>query len=224
MDRRLELRSRELIERCEAIRHVDSLQPEFSMLNREHAATGRLVRRRMAPGSSATARSPSGSSRVRSAPDTVFPPGDWRTPSDEPEDPDEVDLFSPDRFPAALEAVAAISTDRRAGRRHDGAARAGVERGPARGDVGDRRQPEPRSRAQQRGRGRRRARRGDPGRARCLAGRRRFLVPAGVSTPAALDLADAPDRPRRGASASPGARRRSGSSACGGTAGGPGAA
>ena len=28
-----------LIERCEAIRHVDSLQPEFSMLNLETTAT-----------------------------------------------------------------------------------------------------------------------------------------------------------------------------------------
>ena len=42
---------------------------------------------------------------MRSRADTVFPPGDWRTAGDEPEDPDEVDLFAPDRLPAALEVV-----------------------------------------------------------------------------------------------------------------------
>ena len=100
--------SRELIARCETIRHVDSLQPEFSMLNREHAAT---VAWCATNGTGVVSYGPLAFGLLTGAigPDTVFPPGDWRTPSDEPEDPDEVDLFSPDRFPAALEAVAAIS-------------------------------------------------------------------------------------------------------------------
>ena len=100
--------SREQIPRCETIRHVDSLQPEFSMLNREHAAT---VAWCATNGTGVVSYGPLAFGLLTGAigPDTVFPPGDWRTPSDEPEDPDEVDLFSPDRFPAALEAVAAIS-------------------------------------------------------------------------------------------------------------------
>ena len=46
-----------LLERCEALRHVDSLQPPFSMIKREIAgAAASLVRKRTAPASSATAR------------------------------------------------------------------------------------------------------------------------------------------------------------------------
>jgi aryl-alcohol dehydrogenase-like predicted oxidoreductase len=100
--------SRELIERCEAIRHVDSLQPEFSMLNREHAAT---VAWCGTNGTGVVSYGPLAFGLLTGAigPDTVFPPGDWRASGDEPDDPDEVNLFSPDRFPAALEAVAAIA-------------------------------------------------------------------------------------------------------------------
>jgi len=100
--------SRELIERCEGIRHVDSLQPEFSMLNREHATT---VAWCDTNGTGVVSYGPLAFGLLTGAigPDTVFPPGDWRTRSDEPDDPDEVDLFSPDRFPAALETVAAIA-------------------------------------------------------------------------------------------------------------------
>jgi aryl-alcohol dehydrogenase-like predicted oxidoreductase len=100
--------SRELIERCEGIRHVDSLQPEFSMLNREHAAT---VAWCATNGTGVVSYGPLAFGLLTGAigPDTVFQPGDWRARSDEPEDPEEVDLFSPDRFPAALETVAAIA-------------------------------------------------------------------------------------------------------------------
>ncbi len=99
--------SRELIERCEAIRHVDSLQPEFSMLNREHAAT---IAWCGTNGTGVVSYGPLAFGLLTGAigRDTAFAPGDWRAPGDEPEDPDEVNLFSPDRFPAALDAVAAI--------------------------------------------------------------------------------------------------------------------
>lgn len=100
--------SKDLIERCESIRHVDSLQPEFSMLNREHAAT---VAWCGTNGTGVVSYGPLAFGLLTGAigPDTVFPPGDWRAPGDEPEDPDEVNLFSPDRFPMALDALAAIA-------------------------------------------------------------------------------------------------------------------
>jgi aryl-alcohol dehydrogenase-like predicted oxidoreductase len=100
--------SRDLIERCEAIRHVDSLQPEFSMLNREHAAT---IAWCATNGTGVVSYGPLAFGLLTGAigPDTVFSPGDWRAPDDEPEDPDEVNLFSPSRFPAALEAAGAIA-------------------------------------------------------------------------------------------------------------------
>jgi aryl-alcohol dehydrogenase-like predicted oxidoreductase len=100
--------SRALIERCESIRHVDSLQQEFSMLNRSDAD---LIAWCGTNGTGVVSYGPLAFGLLTGAigPDTVFPPGDWRAPSDEPQDPDEVNLFSPDRFPAALEAVDAIA-------------------------------------------------------------------------------------------------------------------
>jgi aryl-alcohol dehydrogenase-like predicted oxidoreductase len=100
--------SRALIERCESIRHVDSLQQEFSMLNRSDAD---LIAWCGTNGTGVVSYGPLAFGLLTGAigPDTVFPPGDWRAPSDESQDPDEVNLFSPDRFPAALEAVDAIA-------------------------------------------------------------------------------------------------------------------
>jgi aryl-alcohol dehydrogenase-like predicted oxidoreductase len=100
--------SRALIERCESIRHVDSLQQEFSMLNRSDAD---LIAWCGTNGTGVVSYGPLAFGLLTGAigPDTVFPPGDWRAPSDEPQGPDEVNLFSPDRFPAALEAVDAIA-------------------------------------------------------------------------------------------------------------------
>ncbi|MEO8476161.1 MAG: aldo/keto reductase [Actinomycetota bacterium] len=100
----------EMIERCEAIRHVDSLQPEFSMLVRVRADTIAWCGDH---GTGVISYGPLAFGLLTGAIglDTAFPPGDWRAPSDEPaepEDPDDVDLFAPDRLPGALEAVAAI--------------------------------------------------------------------------------------------------------------------
>ena len=41
---------RDLIERCEAIRHVDSLQPQFNMLDLEHARSHRAGAANEGPG------------------------------------------------------------------------------------------------------------------------------------------------------------------------------
>lgn len=68
---------REQIERCLAIRHVDSLQPEFSMLVREHAE---LIRWCGEQGIGVITYGPlafgllTGAIRI----ETGFPPGDWR--------------------------------------------------------------------------------------------------------------------------------------------------
>ena len=68
---------REQIERCLAIRHVDSLQPEFSMLVRDHAE---VIRWCGEHGIGVITYGPlafgllSGAITV----DTQFPPGDWR--------------------------------------------------------------------------------------------------------------------------------------------------
>jgi len=69
--------AREQIERCLAIRHVDSLQPEFSMLTREHAA---LIRWCGDHGIGVVAYGPLAYGLLTGAitADTSFPPGDWR--------------------------------------------------------------------------------------------------------------------------------------------------
>ena len=68
---------REQIERCLAIRHVDSLQPEFSMLNREHAE---LIRWCGEQGVGVVSYGPLAFGLLTGAitADTRFPPGDWR--------------------------------------------------------------------------------------------------------------------------------------------------
>jgi aryl-alcohol dehydrogenase-like predicted oxidoreductase len=68
---------REEIERCLAIRHVDTLQPEFSMLNREHAE---LIRWCGEQGVGVVSYGPLAFGLLTGAitADTRFPPGDWR--------------------------------------------------------------------------------------------------------------------------------------------------
>jgi aryl-alcohol dehydrogenase-like predicted oxidoreductase len=96
--------SRELIERCEAIRHVDSLQPEFSMLAREHADTIAWCGDR---GIGVVTYGPLAFGLLTGAigADTTFDPSDWRGRTDES---DEEELFDAERLPAVLETVAAI--------------------------------------------------------------------------------------------------------------------
>jgi aryl-alcohol dehydrogenase-like predicted oxidoreductase len=95
---------RDLIERCEVVRHVDSLQPEFSMLNRESAD---LIRWCGQHGTGVVSYGPlafgllTGSISTQ----TTFGDDDWRGQKGEPDDPDEVDLFDPDVLPKALELV-----------------------------------------------------------------------------------------------------------------------
>ena len=87
---------REQIERCLAIRHVDSLQPEFSMLNREHAE---LIRWCGEQGVGVVSYGPLAFGLLTGAitADTRFPAGDWR--GQEPSDGPFADLA------ASLEAV-----------------------------------------------------------------------------------------------------------------------
>lgn len=101
---------RSLIERCFAVRHVDCLQPEFSMLNREHAD---LIRWCGDRGVGVVSYGPLAFGLLTGAIslETTYPEGDWRGEerSADPDDPDEVDVFSPNRLPAALETVGSIS-------------------------------------------------------------------------------------------------------------------
>jgi aryl-alcohol dehydrogenase-like predicted oxidoreductase len=92
---------RPLIERCEAERHVDSLQPEFSMLQRRNAETiawcGEV-------GTGVVSYGPLAFGLLTGAitAETTFPEGDWRGGDDEPNDPDDVDLFAADVLPNVL--------------------------------------------------------------------------------------------------------------------------
>jgi aryl-alcohol dehydrogenase-like predicted oxidoreductase len=95
---------RDLIERCEPLRHVDSLQPEFSMLNRRNAETiawcGEV-------GTGVVSYGPLAFGLLTGAitTETTFAEGDWRGGDDEPDDPDDVDLFAPDVLPNVLALV-----------------------------------------------------------------------------------------------------------------------
>jgi aryl-alcohol dehydrogenase-like predicted oxidoreductase len=68
---------RDLIERCLAIRHVDSLQADFSMVDRRNAD---LIRWCEDQGIGEVSYGPLayGLLTGRIGPDTTFPPGDWR--------------------------------------------------------------------------------------------------------------------------------------------------
>lgn len=98
---------RELIERCEAVRHVDSLQPEFSMLRRDQAD---LIAWCGEHGTGVVSYGPLAFGLLTGAitAATTFPEGDWRGQEGEPDDPDEVDLFDPDVLPRALDLVARL--------------------------------------------------------------------------------------------------------------------
>ena len=92
------------IERCEGVRHVDSLQPEFSMLRRDQAD---LVAWCGEHGTGVVSYGPLAFGLLTGAitAATTFPEGDWRGQGGEPDDPDEVDLFAPDVLPRALDLV-----------------------------------------------------------------------------------------------------------------------
>jgi aryl-alcohol dehydrogenase-like predicted oxidoreductase len=92
------------IERCEGVRHVDSLQPEFSMLRRDQID---LVAWCGGHGIGVVSYGPLAFGLLTGAitAATTFPEGDWRGQGGEPDDPDEVDLFDPDILPRALDLV-----------------------------------------------------------------------------------------------------------------------
>jgi aryl-alcohol dehydrogenase-like predicted oxidoreductase len=94
---------RELIARCETVRHVDSLQPRFNLLMRDE---GELIRWCGAHGIGVVAYAPLAYGLLTGAitADTAYPDGDWRTSSsdEDPDDPDVVPEFLPDRLPGVL--------------------------------------------------------------------------------------------------------------------------
>ncbi len=95
---------RDLIERCEAIRHVDSLQPEFSMLDRRQA---KLIAWCAEQGTGVVSYGPLAYGLLTGAitAETTYVEGDWRGQSNEPGDPDELNLFARDVLPEALAVV-----------------------------------------------------------------------------------------------------------------------
>jgi aryl-alcohol dehydrogenase-like predicted oxidoreductase len=100
---------RALIERCEAIRHVDSLQPEFSLLNRANAE---LIGWCGEHGTGVVSYGPLAFGILTGAisKDTTYEDGDWRAraAAGEPDDPDDPELFAPDVLPRALAIVDAM--------------------------------------------------------------------------------------------------------------------
>ena len=95
---------RDLIERCEAVRHVDSLQPEFSMLDRRQAE---LIAWCAGQGTGVVSYGPLAYGLLTGAitAETTYVEGDWRGQSSEPGDPDERNLFARDVLPEALVVV-----------------------------------------------------------------------------------------------------------------------
>jgi aryl-alcohol dehydrogenase-like predicted oxidoreductase len=100
---------RDLIERCEVIRHVDSLQQEFSLLNRRDAELIAWCGER---GTGVVSYGPLAFGILTGAItlETSYEPGDWRARAarGESEDPDDPELFAPGVLPRALEIVSAM--------------------------------------------------------------------------------------------------------------------
>jgi aryl-alcohol dehydrogenase-like predicted oxidoreductase len=96
---------RELIERCEAIRHVDSLQPQFSML---HLKRRELIRWCGEQGIGVVAYGPLafGLLTGKLGLDSTYDPGDWR--SGDAGTSYWRDLFAPGRIERSLAVVEAI--------------------------------------------------------------------------------------------------------------------
>ena len=92
------------IERCQAIRHVDSLQQEFSMLRRDEAD---LIAWCGEHGIGVLSYGPLAFGLLTGTItlETTYVDGDWRGEDSEPDDPDEVDLFDPDVLPNVLDVV-----------------------------------------------------------------------------------------------------------------------
>jgi aryl-alcohol dehydrogenase-like predicted oxidoreductase len=90
--------TRELIERCEAVRHVDSVQQNFSMLWLDDRDLIRWCGER---GTGVLAYGPLAFGLLTGAitKETVYPEGDWRGT---PEDPDSARLFGPDAIDRGL--------------------------------------------------------------------------------------------------------------------------
>ena len=86
--------SREQIETCERIRHVDSLQPRFSMLNLENRD---LIRWCGENGTGVVAYGPLGFGLLTGAIDASNPPDDWRS-----RDSDIKELFGPGNIERSL--------------------------------------------------------------------------------------------------------------------------
>jgi aryl-alcohol dehydrogenase-like predicted oxidoreductase len=90
--------TQELVERCEAVRHIDSLQQNFSMLWRDDRD---LIRWCGEQGTGVLAYGPLAFGLLTGAltKETVYPEGDWRGT---PEDPDSARLFGPDGIDRSL--------------------------------------------------------------------------------------------------------------------------
>lgn len=98
---------RELIQQCEAIRHVDSLQQELSMLSLQDRE---LIRWCREEGTGVVSYGPLAFGILTGAitDETRLPDGDWRISDPaESHDPDDVDLFAPDTLKEGLAIVEA---------------------------------------------------------------------------------------------------------------------
>ena len=96
--------TKDMIERCLAIHHVDSLQQQFSMLSRRDAD---LIGWCGEQGVGVVSYGPLAFGLLTGAinADTVFPAGDWRGGDEQGEDEDEINLFSSEHLPRALDTV-----------------------------------------------------------------------------------------------------------------------